>query len=65
MGRVKSELFDWELDEDEPWPDYQSHLEIIDDPVVNEWNRKNFKESVEQQIKEREESDDRQDSRPN
>ena len=65
MGRVKSELFDWELDEDEPWPDYQRHLEIMDDPVVNEWNRKNFKESVEQQIKEREESDDRQDSRPN
>ena len=65
MGRVKSELFDWELDEDEPSPDYQRHLEIMDDPVVNEWNRKNFKESVEQQIKEREESDDRQDSRPN
>ena len=49
MGRVKSELFDWELDEDEPWPDYQRHLEIMDDPVVNEWNRKNFKESIEQQ----------------
>jgi len=54
MGRVKSELFDWYPDEDEPWPDYQRHLEIMDDPVLNEWHRKNFKESVEQQGYERE-----------
>jgi len=56
MGRVKSELFDWELDEAE-------HEEAMRDPEMTEWQRENFKKSVEQQIKEKEESDDRKNYR--
>ena len=52
MGRVKSELFDWELEAE--------HEEAMNDPEMVEWQRENFKKSVEKQAEERERKDDRQ-----
>ena len=60
MGKVKSELFDWEHEDSDYWVEYQ---EAMNDPELIEWQRENFKKSVEQQAKEMEKKDDRQDKR--
>ena len=60
MGKVKSELFDWENEDSDYWVEYQ---EAMNDPELIEWQRENFKKSVEQQAKEMEKKDDRQNKR--
>ena len=56
MGKVKSELFDWEHEDSDHWAEYQ---ETMNDPEMIEWQRENFKKSVEQQGEEMEKRNDR------
>jgi hypothetical protein len=56
MGKVKSELFDLEHEDSDHWVEYQ---ESMNDPEMIEWQRENFKKSVEQQGKERDKKNDR------